>query len=225
MTTLNQLLTKLQSYRNPKNIAGMAKFGINPDKTLGIPIPILRKLAVETGKDHKLAIELYKTGFHEAKILASMIDDYKLVTSNQMEDWVKDFDSWDVVDQICSNLFAKTDLVYDKINSWYRREEEFVKRSAFALMACLAVHNKKAPDSLFINFLPIIKKCSSDERNYVKKAVNWALRQIGKRNHHLNQEAINTAQEILNIDNKTAKWIASDAIRELTKHKFYTKKV
>jgi len=144
-----------------------------------------------------------------------MIDDAKLVTEEQLENWVHDFDSWDVCDQCCSNLFDKTELAHKKAVEWSRRNEEFIKRAGFVLMATLAVHDKKAKDEEFLKFLPIIKKESVDNRNYIKKAVNWALRQIGKRNQTLNKTAIKTATEIQKIDSSSAKWIASDAIREL----------
>jgi len=213
-----QILKKLKSLANPKNVEGMAKFGINPKKTLGINIPVLRKMAKEIGKNHKLALQLWDSGIHEARILAGLIDETEKVTEKQMEKWVLDFDSWDVCDQVCSSLFDKTDFVWQKIEELTKRKEEFVKRTGFTLMACLAVHDKKAQDKDFIKLLPIVKKEATDERNFVKKAVNWALRQIGKRNKNLNREAIKMAQEILKIKNKTAKWIAADAIRELTSH-------
>ena len=212
----SQIIKKLKSLSNSKNVEGMARFGINPKKTLGIGIPVLRKMAKEIGKNHKLALELWDSGIHEARILAGFIDEPTKVTERQMEKWVKDFDSWDVCDQVCSSLFDKTDFVWKKVEEFTGRKREFVKRTGFTLMACLAVHDKKAQDKDFIKLLPIIKKEATDERNFIKKAVNWALRQIGKRNKNLNKEAIKMAQEILKIENKTARWIASDAIRELT---------
>ena len=166
--------------------------------------------------NHNLAQELWASGIHEARILACMIDDPEMVNEEQIERWVKDFDSWDVCDQCCSNLFDKTEFAYQKAVEWSKRNEEFVKRAGFVLMACLAVHDKKAKDKEFLRFLPIIKRESADNRNFVKKAVNWALRQIGKRNLNLNREAIEAAAEIQKMDSRSAKWIASDAIRELT---------
>lgn len=212
----SQIIKKLKSLANSKNVEGMVRFGINSKNTLGVNIPVLRKIAKEIGKNHQLALELWNSGFHEARILAGLIDKTEEVTGKQMEQWVKDFDSWDVCDQVCSSLFDKTDFVWQKLEEFTKRKEEFVKRTGFTLMACLAVHDKKAQDKDFIKLLPIIKREATDERNFVRKAVNWALRQIGKRNKNLNKEAIKTAKEILKIDNKTAKWIASDAIRELT---------
>ena len=211
----NDILNKLKALSNPKAVEGMARYGINPENTYGVSIPNLRKIAGETGKNHALAQELWASGIHEARILASMIDDPKMATEEQLESWVKDVNSWDVCDQCCMNLFKKTGLAYSKADEWSESDEEFVKRAGFVLMACLAVSDKKADDRQFEIFLPIIKREASDNRNYVKKAVNWALRQIGKRNANLNKKAIETSKEIQKMDSRSAKWIASDAIREL----------
>lgn len=205
----------LQSLSNPAAVAGMARFGINPRNTFGVSIPELRKLAKRAGKDHELARDLWSSGIHEARILAAMIDVPELVTGKQMDSWAGDFDSWDVCDQCCSNLFDRTRFAYQKALVWSRDKGEFVKRAGFTLMAVLAVHDKKASDKEFIKFLPVIKRESVDERNFVRKAVNWALRQIGKRNAGLRKLAVKTAQEIRKIDSKSARWIASDALREL----------
>jgi 3-methyladenine DNA glycosylase AlkD len=211
-----EVLERLKSLSNPKNVEGMARFGINPNNTYGVSIPNLRKMVKEIGKNHELAQHLWDSGIHEARILACMIDDPKIVTEGQMEKWVKDFDSWDVCDQCCSNLFDKTNFAYKKAFELSSKNEEFIKRTGFVLMAVLAVHDKKLKDEDIIKFLPIIKRESTDDRNFVRKAVNWALRQIGKRNLDLNKEAIKTAKEIQKINSKSAKWIANDAIRELT---------
>jgi 3-methyladenine DNA glycosylase AlkD len=194
----------------------MARFGIKADKAFGVSVPALRKLAKSIGKDHRLAQGLWDSGLHEARELATMIADPKLVTDGLMEEWVKDIDSWDVCDHCCGNLWDKTPLAYRKAREWSRRPEEFVKRASFSLMAALAVHDKTASDAAFRKFLPIIKRESIDERNFVKKAVNWALRQIGKRNRNLNLTAIQTAREIQTLGSKSARWIAADALRELT---------
>jgi 3-methyladenine DNA glycosylase AlkD len=212
---ISEILSELKSLSNPEAVAGMARFGINPNNTYGVSIPNLRRMAKEIGKDHLLAQQLWASGIHEARILASMVDKPDMVTEDQMESWVKDFDSWDVCDGCCMNLFEKTESAYRKCVEWSSREEEFVKRAGFVLMARLAVSDKKAEDKQFINFLPIIKREATDNRNFVKKAVNWALRQIGKRNINLNQIAIKTAKDIQKIESKAAKWIAADAIREL----------
>lgn len=197
----------------------MSHFGINPESALGIKIPVLRGMAKELGKDHELALALWASGVHEARILASMIDDPKLVTEGQLESWAAEINSWDLCDQCCGNLFDRSPYAYDKALEWSSREAEFVKRAGFALMAYLAVHDKKAPDETFENFYPAIAAQARDERNFVKKAVNWALRQIGKRNRSLNESALAVVSEIEQIDSKAARWIAADARRELTSEK------
>jgi len=218
--TAEEIITKLKLCKNPKNIAGMARFGIQGKNILGVNVPILRNMARDVKKSdsnlHSLAQELWDSGIHEARILASMVDDPEKVTSAQMDNWATDFDSWDVCDQVCMNLFCRTSFAYRKVFEWAQRKEEFVKRAGFALIACLAVHDKKAKDKDFVAFFPLIKEYSNDERNFVRKAVNWALRQIGKRNLSLNKKAIVATKEIQALDNKTAKWISNDALRELS---------
>jgi len=221
-----EAIKRLEALANPKNVEGMARFGIRPKtKVLGVPIPEIRKIAKIIKKDHALALALFDSKIHEARILAGYIADPQKITEKQFERWVKTFDSWDVVDQVCSSCLDKTSFVYKKIFELSKRKEEFVKRTAFTLMAVLASHDKKAPNKKFLKFFPIIKRASTDERNFVKKAVNWALRGTGKRNSKLNKEAIKLAKEIhpvirpgVPLDNgaKAAKWIAQDAIRELT---------
>lgn len=215
MRSKNEILRRMRSTSNPEVMAGMARFGINTKKAFGVPVPSLRTMAKEIGKSHLLAQQLWKSRIHEARILASMIDDPRMVSAEQMEKWVRDFDSWDICDQCCGNLFDKTEFAYRKAVEWSGRNQEFVKRAGFVLMAELAVHDKEAHDKEFVKFLSIIENHSIDDRNFVKKAVNWALRQIGKRNLNLNKIAIQTAKRIQQIDSKTAKWIASDALREL----------
>ena len=214
--TFNYILKKLKSISNTKAVAGMARFGINPENTYGISIPTLRKMSKEIGKNHGLAQRLWSSGIHEARILAGMIDEPEKLTDKQLENWVKDFDSWDVCDQVCTNLFEDTPFAYKKAVAWSKRKEEFIKRAGFVMMARLAVSDKKAEDERFLRFLPLIKSESTDNRNFVKKAVNWALRQIGKRNINLNRKAIETARKIQEMDSRSAKWIASDALKELT---------
>lgn len=209
------IIEKLESLSNPEDVEGRARFGINSKMAYGVRMPELRCMARETGKNHEMAEKLWKYGYSETKIMASMIDDPQLVTEDQMDKWAVEFDSWDVCDQCCMNLFRKTPFAYKKISEWSKREEEFVKRAAFTLIATLAVHDKKADDEKFIDLFPLIIRESTDPRNYVKKAVNWALRQIGKRNLNLNNKAIVVAEEIRQINSKSAKWIAADALREL----------
>ncbi len=215
-TQYDRILKKLESYADKKNVEGMARFGIKGKNVLGGPsLPILRKMAKEIGKNHKLALRLWDSEIHEARILAAMVAEPKEAAETQIEKWVKDFDSWDVCDQVCSNFFDKTGVAFKKADEWSKRKEEFVKRAGFVLMACLAVHDKTASDKKFTVFFNNIKRESIDERNFVRKAVNWALRQIGKRNVALNEAAVKLAEEILQIDSKSAKWIANDALREL----------
>jgi 3-methyladenine DNA glycosylase AlkD len=216
MPSREEVLEMLAAEADPGQLVGMAKYGMTVENRLGVKVPQMRKIAKEIGVDHKLALELWETGVTEAMILASMVDVPAEVTEEQMEAWVVDFDSWDVCDQVCMNLFDKTPLVWKKIHDWSDREEEFVKRAAYALIACLAVHDKVASDEVFILSIPVIKAGATDNRNYVKKAVSWALRNTGKRNPELNTVALATARELVCIDSKSARWIGSDAIRDLT---------
>jgi 3-methyladenine DNA glycosylase AlkD len=215
MASVKDVLDKLQSKAQPEQLEGMAKYGMTVEQRLGVSVPDMRKLAKEIGRDHKLALDLWRTGIAEARILAAMVGDSDKLTEEQMEDWVKGINSWDVCDQVCMNLFEKNQLAWRKIVDWSEREEEFVKRTAFSMIACLAWHDKKASDEKFIELLPVIIRGATDERNFVKKAVNWALRNIGKRNLNLNEAAINAAKEIKRLDSKSARWVASDTLREL----------
>ena len=206
---------KLKTLSSQEKRESNERFAIIGSRMLSVSVPDIRKLAKEVGKDHLLAQDLWKTGVHEARILATMIDQPQHVTEKQMDSWIKDFDAWDICDHACCNLFDKTLFAYKKATEWTSREREYEKRAGFALIAYLAVHDKKAEDSKFIRLLPIIKREAGDNRNFVKKAVNWALREIGKRNPALNKEAIRVAKDIKLMDSKSAKWIASDALREL----------
>ncbi len=215
MASVDETVKKLRVLARPDQLEGMARFAIVGEGRLGVSVPEMRKLAKEIGKDHKLASELWKTGIPEAQIVASMTGEPEKLTEKQMEDWVKDFKSWDICDQVCMNLFEKSPFALKKIHDWSKRKEEFVKRTAYALIACLAWHDKGAEDKVFIQLFPVIKDGATDDRNFVKKAVSWALRNIGKRNASLNEAAIKLAQEIQKMDSRAARWIAADAIREL----------
>jgi len=219
MTTLNDVLDQLNNKAKSDQLDGMARFGIVGDQRLGVSVPDMRKIAKDIGKDHQLALDLWETGIPEAMIVASMVAEPDKLTEEQMEDWVVDINSWDICDQVCMNLFEKSPLAEKKIHDWSQREEEFVKRSAYALIACLAWHDKEASDEEFTKYFTVIIRGASDDRNYVKKAVSWALRNIGKRNLYLNQAAVEAAREIQQIDAKSARWIASDVIRELESEK------
>jgi 3-methyladenine DNA glycosylase AlkD len=210
-----QLLATLRAHANPANVAGMARYGISSTGTLGVPMPVLRRLAKESGKDHKLAASLWKSGIHEARILATLVEEPAKVTGRQMDSWARQFDSWDVCDQACQNLFRYTPMAFAKATEWARARPEFVRRAGFSLMAGLAVKAKDATDEQFAAFLPLIAEAAADDRNLVKKAVNWALRQIGKRNRRLHRLALATATEIGKQASRSARWIAADALREL----------
>jgi 3-methyladenine DNA glycosylase AlkD len=205
----------LRALANRRNVEGMARYGISSTNTLGVSIPRIRALAKRAGRDHALAQQLWDTGIHEARIMAAMVDDPKLVTKRQMDRWASDFDSWDVVDGCCGDLFDQTPYAYAKALQWSRSRLEYVKRAGYVLMATLAVHDKRAPDETFLALLPEIARGADDERNFVKKAVNWALRQIGKRNRCLNAAAIETAEQIRAQGTRPGRWIAADALREL----------
>lgn len=215
MATVREVLDRLKQKANAGNVAGMARFGIEAKDRLGVRMPELRSLAREIGKDHALALELWRTGIPEARITASLVGEPARLTERQMEAWAADFNSWDVCDQVCMNLFDKSPLAWKKVEDWSDRGEEFVRRAAFALIACLAWHDRQAGDERFIEFFPLIERAALDERNYVKKAVNWALRHIGKRNPRLNRAALDLALKIRALDSRSARWIAADAIREL----------
>jgi 3-methyladenine DNA glycosylase AlkD len=212
----DEILAKLKSFSNPENVAGMARYGINPENTYGVSIPTIRAMAKEIGRNHDLALQLWNSGIHEARILASLVDNPKEVTDEQMEMWVKEFDSWDVCDQCIANLFAKTPFAYQKAVEWSSRKEEFVKRASFALMTRVVHPSKKTTIDQVAELLSIIKREADDDRNFVKKAINWALRHIGKQNLQYNKMALDTAKEIQKLDSPSARWIAADAIRELT---------
>jgi 3-methyladenine DNA glycosylase AlkD len=209
------IIEQLRKLESPKDKEGMARYGIKTDKAFGVSLYVLRDMAKSIGTDHELALALWDTGIHEAQLLAGIVDDPAQVTEEQMDRWVGDFDSWDICDQGCSNLFDRTPFAYAKAFEWADDEREFVRRSGFVMMAALAVHDKKAGDEAFEQFYPVMKKYATDDRNFVRKAVNWALRNIGKRNLTLNASAIRTAREIQAIDSKAARWIAADALREL----------
>ncbi len=213
--TSRTILAELKRKGTAHNRAGMARFGIRSRKVFGVGVPPLRSLAKKIGTNHRLAQALWNSGYLEARILAALIDDPNLVTPRQMDRWVAAFDNWAVCDACCSVLFDRTPFAYSKAGTWSRRSDEFVKRAGYVMIAVLAVHDKMAPDAAFQKFFPLIRKGATDERNFVKKAVNWALRQIGKRNRNLNTHAIHLATSIRQIDSPSARWIAADAIREL----------
>lgn len=221
--TSDQIVKHLRSLGSVESVEGMQRFGIVTTKAFGIATPVLKQFAREVKKTvlnrHSLAGELWDTGIYEARSVAFLIDDPKQVTPEQMDSWARDFDNWATVDGACGYLFCRTAYAYAKAFQWSDEDAEFVKRAGFSMMAYLAVHDKKAPDGKLLQFLPIIEKHADDERNFVKKAVNWALRQIGKRSRELHEPAIETAKRIARQDSKSARWIAADALRELRSEK------
>lgn len=218
-----EIIQRLKSMANPKNVAGMARFGISGGEMLGISAPDRRAVSKQFLQlhrsdheyRHRVAQELWDCGIHEAMMMAADIDVPSLVTIKQMEAWVKDFYSWDLVDQTCGTLFDKTPFAYEKAVQWAKRDQEFVRRAGFAMMAMLAVHDKVAPDAKLTQFFPLIEKYADDDRNFVKKAVNWALRQIGKRNSALRKQALVVSQRLIERPEPSARWIGRDAYREL----------
>lgn len=213
------IIAELKALGSEENRLGMARFGIHTDRAFGVSMTAMRPLVRPHRLNHALAAELWETGFHEARILATLIDDPKLVSPEQMDAWAAEFDSWDLCDQACMKLFAKTPYVAEKVAKWAKDEREFVRRAAFALIAGHAVHAKKAPDDAFLPFLRLIERHATDGRNFVKKAVNWALRQIGKRSPKLHPEALAVAEKLAASDDRTARWIGRDAVKELTDQK------
>ncbi len=217
--TLDEVMAQLQKQANQANLAGMARVGINTQDTLGISVYDLRRMAKEIGIDHELAEQLWASGIHEAQLLAVFVADPRQVTPQLMESWAADFDSWDLCDQACTSLFDLTPHAHAKALEWSQREDEFVRRAGFAIMAGLAVHDKEAGDEQFEPFFVAILGAAGDGRNYVKKAVNWALRNIGKRNRRLNARAVQVAAQVAEQGSPCARWIAADARRELTAEK------
>jgi 3-methyladenine DNA glycosylase AlkD len=215
MSELNRALALLHEHARPAELAGMARFGMDTQQRLGVSVPELRRIAKTLGRDHTLALALWGSGIPDAQILAALVAEPQLFSSRQMDAWAKGMRSWDVCDQACSNAFVRSSLAWRKVHAWGQRREEFVRRAAFALLAALAVHDKAAGDTQFIAALPLIEAAATDERNFVRKAVNWALRNIGKRNHALHAAATSTAQRLRGLDTPAARWIAADALREL----------
>jgi 3-methyladenine DNA glycosylase AlkD len=214
-----EIVRHLKAHANPRNVEGMARYGIRAEDALGVSIPFLRALARSHRRRHDLALELWATGIHEARILASLVDDPQRVSAAQMDAWVREVDSWDVCDQLCNNLFTHTAHARAKALAWSRRKPEFVRRAGYVLMATLAVHDKAAGDREFEVFFDAIRRGATDDRNFVRKAVNWALRQIGKRNGALRRRALAVARDLEHLDSPAARWIARDALRELRARK------
>ena len=214
MDRLEGIIEELRACAQPQRLEGMARYGIRTDRALGVSIPEIREIARKHRRNHALAEALWATGIHEARILAGMVDDPRQVTPEQAERWVADFDSWDLCDGVC-DLFRETPFAWEQAFAWCEREEEFVRRAGFVLIARLALHGRGEPDERFLAALELVRRHAGDDRNFVKKAVNWALRQIGKRNATLNQAAIDMGETIRADGTRSGRWIAANALREL----------
>jgi len=213
------IIARLEELASPADAAGMARFGIRGARVLGVPVKTLRAIARETGRSHALAEGLWASGIHEARILASIIAEPKRVDPGQMERWVADLDSWDLCDQCCTNLWVRTPFARDTALEWSEREEEFVKRAGFVLMVQVAGKDKRVPVGLLHRYLARVEIAAEDERNFVKKAISWALREIGQRSPELHAAAVTVARRLQEAESRAARWVGSDALRELTSEK------
>jgi 3-methyladenine DNA glycosylase AlkD len=223
MSRLCFAIQLLEQHARPDQLAGMARFGINPERRLGLSMPAMRTISKALGRDHELALALWSTGIPDAQIVAGMVAEPAKLTTQQMDEWAASFQSWDVCDQVCGSAFKASPLAWSKVSEWAPRDKEFVRRAAFASLATLAVHDKGAADERFSAALTLVEEASGDERNFVKKAVNWALRNIGKRNSALNAAAVDAAHRIKQQGTRPARWIAADALRELTSEAVQTR--
>lgn len=208
----DDIIHELEENSNEDFAENMKRFGIRYVKSYGLRLPQIRKIAKACGKNHELALQLWNHGYHETYLLATLVEDPEKVTSSQLDEWVNSFYSWDLVDQACINLLRFIPQARDSIFIWCNSDEEFIKRTAFSLIAVLAVHEK---DADFDRYFEILKEGSRDNRNFVKKSVNWAIRQIGKSSLENNRKAIGLANEILEMDDKSSKWVARNALKEL----------
>jgi 3-methyladenine DNA glycosylase AlkD len=215
--TVAEILAWLERKGTKKNRDGMARYAIVAPKAFGVSMTTMQQLAKRVGRDHELAAALWATGWYEARMLTAFIDEPERVTAAQMDRWARDFDNWAVCDTLCFKLFDRTPHAWKKIEQWSARREEFVKRAAFALLASVALHDKKAADAPFIRSLGLIERASSDERNFVKKGVSWALRSIGARNPTLHKKSIELAQRLAASSDPTARWVGKDTLRDLTR--------
>jgi len=214
-----EVLAWLKRRGTRRTVEGMARYGIKAKRAFGVPMGALLSLRKRLGKDHALATALWESGWYEARLLAALVGDPQLVTRRQMNAWAAGFENWGDCDTICFHLFDRTPLAWEKARQWSASPREFVKRAGFALMACLALHDKAAPDQRFLAFLSLIEKCAHDERNFVKKAVNWALRAIGRRNLPLNEAALEVAKRLALSQETSCRWVGKDALRELSNRK------
>jgi 3-methyladenine DNA glycosylase AlkD len=212
---VSAILREMRAIANPVVRDGMRRFGIHDTRAVGLTVPQIRAIARRIGKNQPLAEQLWQSSVHEARVLAALIGDPQAITRSTMDRWTRDFASWDICDACCCNLFDRSPFAWQKIPKWAHSSREFVRRAAFATLAALAVHDKTAPDQLFLDALPLIERYCFDDRNFVRKGVNWALRNIGKRNARLGFAAIACAERVRTQNSRAARWIAADALREL----------
>jgi 3-methyladenine DNA glycosylase AlkD len=215
----DEVLKWLEKKGTQRTVSGMARYGLEPKRAFGVPMGTLLTLAKRLGKDHALSLALWESGWYEARLLAALVGDPARVTRRQMDSWAADFENWGDCDTVCFKLFDQTPLAWERARKWSASSREFVKRGGFVLMACLAAHDKAAPDQGFTAFLPLIEKGASDERNFVKKGVSWALRMIGRRNHALNEAALEVAKLLASSKEGSRRWVGQDALRELSSKK------
>lgn len=216
---VQEILAELESLATPKIRQEMgSRYGIHTDKAFGITVNVLLRMGKEIGVNHELALALWKTKWYEARMLASYIDDVELVTPQQMDAWCKDFDNWGICDTVCFKLFDRSPHAFARIEKWCKQKEEFVRRGGFALLACVALHQKDAAEEQFAKCLPLIEAASTDDRNFVKKSVNWALRSLGYVNSSSIREAARAlANRLAASEDSTARWIGRDALKTLSK--------
>jgi 3-methyladenine DNA glycosylase AlkD len=215
--TVESVVAWMKRTGSPKAAAGLSRYGLPTDKAFGISVATLRTYAKGIGTNHDLALKLWKTGWLDARILASFLGDPAKVTPAMMDAWCRDFDNWGTVDTPCFTLFDRSPHAWKVIPKWVKEKGEFQKRAGFVMMACLAGHDKTAKDAPFLKFLPMIERGASDDRNFVKKGVSWALRGIGHRNPALHAAAVKTATKLSKSDDATERWVGRDALKDITR--------
>ena len=214
---VDSVVAELRKLSSKRVRDGMARFALPSDKALGVAVGDIRDLGKRIGRQHALALAIWKTDIYEARMLAAFIGDPGRITPAQMDRWCRDFDSWGICDTLCFHLFDKTPHAWTKIEQWSDDRREFVKRAAFALLASVAGHDKTAADKQFLRTFPFIERAATDDRNFVKKGVSWALRGIGHRNASLNKAAVELAHRLAASENAAARWIGKDALRDITR--------
>jgi len=214
---VNEVITRLKKLSSKSTREGMSRYGLPSDNAFGVPVGKMQQLAKQVGRNHELAEALWATGFYEARMVAAFVDEPSRVTPAQMDRWCRDFDNWGIVDTVCFKLFDQTPYAWKKVVQWSKRRDEFQRRAAFALLACLGVHDKTASNEQFLHCLPLIEEAATDERNFVKKGVSWALRVIGRRNVELNEACVVLAKQLASSTDATSRWLGKEALREFAR--------